>query len=129
MFGAFSSRPSGSKYTRMPSPIISSPVSSSGDCIVGFLMAGIFFDSRWMASSVSICMCTAPDTMSCRLRTCSDVTLPSVHTRSMNRLTIFDTLLPTSSGSLSSKPSSPEWSLRALRDSITLFETLVSSSR
>uniref|UniRef100_A0A2M4DPR4 Putative secreted protein n=1 Tax=Anopheles darlingi TaxID=43151 RepID=A0A2M4DPR4_ANODA len=75
-----------------------------------------------------MCIWIANGTIWCRLRTCSAVTLPSVHTRSINLQTIFATALPVSPGSCSSKPSSLFRSLLWLRDSITLFETLVSSS-
>uniref|UniRef100_A0A2M4CCW0 Putative secreted protein n=1 Tax=Anopheles marajoara TaxID=58244 RepID=A0A2M4CCW0_9DIPT len=53
-----------------------------------------------------MCIWIANGTIWCRFRTCSAVTLPSVHTRSINLQTIFATALPVSPGSCSSKPSS-----------------------
>uniref|UniRef100_A0A182UCA2 Uncharacterized protein n=1 Tax=Anopheles melas TaxID=34690 RepID=A0A182UCA2_9DIPT len=119
---------SSSGYARS-SPIIFSSCSSTGYWSFGFWIGGMRFASRATASSVSMCIWIVPGTIWCRLRTCSAVTLPSVQTRSMNLHTIFVTALPVSPGSCSSNPSSLLWSLLWLRDSITLFDTLVSSSR
>jgi len=84
-----------------------------------FWMGGNLLDSLCTASSVSMCMWTTPGTIWCKLRTCSALTPPSVHTLSTKRDTILITAAPISPGSCSSNPDSAS----ALSLSGTLYHT------
>lgn len=88
-----------------------------------FWMGGNLLDSLCTASSVSMCICTTPGTIWCKLRTCSALTPPSVHTLSTKRDTILITAAPISPGSCSSNPDSAS----ALSLSGTLYHITATS--